>query len=179
MPSITRGRNMQMKNGKKWKWEANMTGKWKRHALGEYKNKNKHIYIASAGKMVIWPNIMWCISGGAERSLRSCVHIYESGKLRAGASVQLRSCNFHVIPFPFNAVPRRPLIVLFQDVNTEWKEHIWPYWSWKSIILLNWKSFILMGINHTTYLSSTTLLLLLYHSLVWFCSSLALGDLPI
>lgn len=46
---------------RKWK-EMKMRGKhdgeWKRHGLGEYKNKNEYIYFASECKVIICPNSM-------------------------------------------------------------------------------------------------------------------------
>lgn len=78
---------------RKWK-ELKMRGKhwkeWKRHAWGEYKNKNEHIYIASACKVIICPNSRQGTSRGL-RGLCICLHIYESGNLRDYSSIMLLS----------------------------------------------------------------------------------------
>lgn len=116
----------------------------------------KWLYVQIAGRVLV---------GGWE----GCAFVYTFMRVEIWeTTVQLCSCQFHVISFSFNAAHKRPLMILFQDMNTDWIEYIWPYWSWRSIILLTWKPLILMEIKHTAHLSSTIMLLLLYHPLGYF-----------
>lgn len=104
-----------------------MTGS-RRDVCGEIKNTNERIYVALAQKVIMCQNSMQGISRGRS-GLCICLHIYECGQLRVEASVQLCSCHFHVISFPFNATARRPLMVLFQNVTLKLIEYGRTYCS--------------------------------------------------
>lgn len=162
---------------RKWK-EMKMRGKhckeWKRHAWGDTKIKMSIFTLLQHAKW-LYVQIAHRVSvGGWE------VCAFFSTFMRAEiweTTVQLCSCQFHIISFPFNAAHKRPLMILFQDMNTEWIEYIWPYWSWRSIILLIWKPLILMEIIHTAHLSTSEF----YHPAPAALSTIyhASGDLPL